>query len=419
MEPDADLRAFDELSRHARIADLASIAAHVMVAAAELRRPNGGAHEVGHLAEEKHLLREDAMTTFGNALDVLARGPTDASERSLGRALAAHALGAQSADAMDDERRAKTILWLATHTPFDVTTLLDRALGGRAAAVWQAFADRVREADSGAPTLDRGEALVAAAALATSGEPAATNLASALATEVLDPKLSFVLRAKQGASAARPLLGEWTPSPRSAVTAVLGGLSGVSFVLHASRILGRIALGYRRPAEVLILDDGGVRITWRVELLGRTLSEHDVLVPPSGLLRATREVRYPRLMLYAALLALVTGSYVGVRALVDGFRAASPSLVVTGLFVVGAGLALDLALTSIAPAARGRCRVLFVPRLGRALRVGSVDMASADALLNRLARGPSASARPATALQRPSDDSMRSPRTASSRPADA
>jgi len=236
---------------------------------------------------------------------------------------------------------------------------------------------------------------------------------------VHDPKLIQVLRAKESTTSVGPLLGEWTPSPRSSFAAVLLALSGVSFLLHVARITGRVALAYRRPAEVRLTGDGGLRVTWRVELLGRTLSERDVVVPASGLARATREVRYPRLKLYAALLALVTGTYVGMRALVDGFRAASPSLILGGLFVIALGLALDLALTSITPGARGRCRVLFVPRVGRALCVGAVDIGSADMLLTRLARTTSVGLAPGDAAQRPSDDSMRSPSTASSRPADA
>lgn len=431
MEPDADARAYDELSRHARIADLASIAAHVMTAAAELRRRDSATEAVGQLAADKHLFREDATTAFGNALDVLTRGPANDDERSLGRALAAHGLASLPPDGTDDARRAKTVLWLASHTPFDATTLLDRALGDRASTVWQAFAEFIRQVDSDASfvdrsdasSVDRGEALFAATALASAGGQAASSLARILAGDVRDPKLAFVLRetrrARSSASSGRLLRGEWTPSPRGSITTALRGLTGISFVVHTSRLFGRVALGFRRPAEVRISDDGALRIRWRVELLGRTLSERDVLVPSFGLMRAAREVRYPRLMLYAALLTLAMGSYFGVRALVDGVRATSPSLVVTGLFVIALGFALDLALTSIAPGARGQCRVVFVPRVGPSVCVGGVDIGSADAMLTHLAGIAAVDAAADAAPQRPSGDSIRSPSTASSRPADA
>jgi hypothetical protein len=421
MESDADARAYDELSRLARITDLAAIAHQVMMAAAEKRQIDASAVDVDRLATEKHLLREDTTTTFGAALDVLTRAPTSESERSLARALAAHAFARPPLEEAHGDRGPAALLWLAGHSPFDATGLLDRSLGDDASAVWNVFADRIRRFDSGTEPLplDRAEALVAAAALAAAHGAAASRLAAALATEVRDPKLSCVLRVQASSARLEPLVGEWAPAPRGTVATIVMSLTGVSLVLHASRLLARLALAHRRPAEVLLSEDGSVRIKWRVELLGRTLTERDVLLRPPGLGRAAREVRYPRLLLYAALLALVAGSYVGVRALVDGVRAGSTSLIAMGLLAIAVGLALDLALTSIAPGARGRCRVLFVPRAGAAVCVGAVDVASADAMLARLAGNLSAPAPPTAEAQRPSDDSMRSPSTASSRPADA
>jgi len=97
-------------------------------------------------------------------------------------------------------------------------------------------------------------------------------------------------------------------------------------------------------------------------------------------------VRYPGLALYAALLALALGSYVGVEAFVDGVRSASPSLLAAGLGIVVLGIALDFALSSLGPGSRGRCRVLLVPRDGAKLCVGGVETTGADAMLARLAR---------------------------------
>jgi hypothetical protein len=68
-------------------------------------------------------------------------------------------------------------------------------------------------------------------------------------------------------------------------------------------------------------------------------------------------------------------------------RAASPSLLGAGLVIMILGLAVDFVLSSIAPAASGRCRVLLVPRSGRRLCVGGVDIQSADAMLSRLSQG--------------------------------
>jgi hypothetical protein len=53
--------------------------------------------------------------------------------------------------------------------------------------------------------------------------------------------------------------------------------------------------------------------------------------------------------------------------------------------IVILGLAVDFVLTTIVPGVRGRCRVLLVPRSGRWLCVGDVDLQAADAMLGRLA----------------------------------
>jgi hypothetical protein len=155
-------------------------------------------------------------------------------------------------------------------------------------------------------------------------------------------------------------------------------------VAQAARLFGRWALAYRAPAEIVIAEDGGVRVRWRVELLGRTLRDGDVLVPRASLARATREVRFSGALLYAALLSLAIGSYVGVSAFVDGARAASPALLGTGLAIVALGLALDFVFSCALPGARGHCRMVLLPRRGPALCVGEIDRSRADAFLGAL-----------------------------------
>jgi hypothetical protein len=388
MELDSDARAYEALSQHARIVDLATIALAIMARASDARQPEVEPSHAQRLATDRNLSREDAVTPFGNALDVLVQGPENHTERSLARALAAHAIARRPPGASDDtERQAASVLWLATHTWFDATGLVDRALGDRAVEVWEAFATRIRRHDDGAAApFGRAEALAAAVALARSPAPSASRLAASLGSDVQDPVIAYVLLRADDPGAVPPLVGEWTASPRGSFATAVLGLTGLSLVMNVARLVGRVAFAYRRPAEVVLSDDGGIRVRWRVELLGRTLRDRDVVVPRSALARASRDVRYPRLALYAALLALAMGSYVGVAAFVDGIRATSPSLVTTGLAIVAIGFALDLALTSVAPGARGRCRVLFVPRRGSSLCVGAVDIASADAILTRLSR---------------------------------
>ena len=179
-----------------------------------------------------------------------------------------------------------------------------------------------------------------------------------------------------------------SPAPHGPVATTLLALSGIMFVMHAARLFAKVALAYKRPAEVIVVDQGesgGLRVRRRIELLGRTMRDRDVLLPRSALLRASREVRYPRMALYAGLLSLAVGSYLGVSAFVDGVRAASPSLLASGIAIVAVGVAMDFALSSIWPSARGRCRVLFIPRDGSKLCIGGVDTRRADAMLARLA----------------------------------
>ncbi len=186
---------------------------------------------------------------------------------------------------------------------------------------------------------------------------------------------------------ATAVVGEMMPPPRGQLATALMAATGVLLVARGARLVARYVLAYRRPAELTLASDGGLRLHWRTEILDRTLGDGDVHVPRGSLVSASREVLYPRLAAYAGLLALVGGSYVGVSTLVDGVRAGSPSLVAGGLLVVAAGLALDFGVWVLLPGLRGRCRIVVVPRDGRRLCIGAVDVERADALLAKLASG--------------------------------
>jgi hypothetical protein len=387
MESDVELAAFEALGKSARLADLGTIARAVVGDAAEAKRSEwtDGAR-VAAMAAELKLTHEETMTPFGDALLVLERGPQDEGERALACALWAHAVADAPPKGRDDEDRTATnLLWLAAHTPWDATSLLDRALGDGAADLWDAIADRLRRIDQGKiVTLGRGEALVGAVALGLSSSPAAARHSASLASEVHDAKLGRVLAGRPSSGQDETLVGEITAPPRSPFATAALALTGILFVMHAVRILARVALKYRCPAEI-VLSEQTVRIKFRTELLGRTLRDGDVVIQRAGLVRATREVRYPRAAFYAGLLGLAVGSYLGVATFVDGVRAASPSLLLTGLIIVALGIGLDFALASVAPGARGRVRLLFVPKDGRKMCVGDVDAARADAAIARIA----------------------------------
>ncbi len=376
---EGNLRAFESVSGLSRLSDLVGLTRGVMDAMAASKRTEwtSGARAK---ASELDLSAEDVATPFGDPLAVLDRGPEDAAERQLCAALAAHVLAESPPEEREEEDdTAERLVWLATFTPFDALSLLDRALGEGAGDVWAAIAERVRRITEDARGT-RGEALVAAAALGLSSSAEAKKLSASLVKSVSDPAVALVLRQDSAATATTHLEGELSPPPRGPLATATLAFSGILFVLHVARLVGKLALRYQRPTSVTLSEDG-VRIESRTLLLGRTLREGSVLIERGGLVRAGREVRYPRIAFYAGLLALAVGSYFGVATLVDGVRAASPSLLATGLLIVALGVALDFVLGSILPTTRGRCRVLFVPQRGPSFCVSAVDIARADAAL--------------------------------------
>ncbi|MBK6459773.1 MAG: hypothetical protein IPF92_02010 [Myxococcales bacterium] len=391
--------AFDALATLPKLSEISQVARAVLFEAAERRRVHyADAARVDALREEHGLSHEDCATPFGNALGVLGAGPEDASERTLVAALAAHALAeAPPKNGEADAAAIGDLLWLAAHASVDALPLLDRAMGDSAAELWRAVADAVRRIDAGkTPSFGRAEALVGAAALADASRTSAAARAAAkqLGGQVSDPLLARVLGgvtavpAPEGADDGQRLEGELEATPRGPVATTALALTGLLFAFGVARLVGRFALSYRRPAEVVVTP-GGVKVSSKTLLLGRTIREEEFHITHASLRRATREVRYPRAGLYTGLLALAVGSYLGLSLFVDGVRAASPSLLLTGLAFVAAGIGLDFALSSILSGARGRCRVQFLPSTGKGVCVVDVDPKRADEAL-ALLRQPAA-----------------------------
>ncbi|WP_433936830.1 hypothetical protein AB3662_19400 [Sorangium cellulosum] len=386
-------------------------------AAADERRTTleGGLAE---LVDRAGLSAADAETRFGNVIRALERGTSEgagSATRVLLATLLARGVALSPPEGPEAEGRvAEALVWLATYTSVDALTALDAALGERAAGLWRAVAALVRRADQGAlPLLGRAGAIIAAAALRGSASPAARAEAAALVDEVRDPIVRSLLRdavspgrrpsRAPGADGAGPdevwaagapeleggaparLAGELSPPPRGPVALVLLAATGILLVMHAGRLAGRFLLRYRRPAAIEV-GPRGVTVRSRTELLGRALREQETYIPVEALLRATREVRYPRLGLYAGLVALGLGTYLGMSLLVDGARAGSPELLGMGALVFAFGAALDFGLSHLETATRGRCRVVLVPRKGPAVALAGVERAAADLALGRLPR---------------------------------
>lgn len=376
------LGAYEALSRSAKLPDLVALTLEIAELATSTRlAETGAASKVQAYMELAKLAREDAETPYGNALKVLETGPEDAAERALAQALYAHAVAEMPRGKAEAETKlAGDILWLATHTAFDATPLLDRALGEDAVDIWRAVADRILRIDEGrGGALGRGEALVGCASLSSAESEGATAARDMLVGHLHDPVLARILGDATPKAGVR-LLGETVPPPRGPVATTLLAVTGILFLLRLGALVGRVALAYRRDAEV-DLSPKQIRVRTRTTMLGRTLGDREQVIDPTSLARVVREVRYPRSTFYAGLLALALGSFLGVRALVDGVRAASPSLLVVGIVVLAAGVALDFALGTLIPGSKGQCRIGFVPKTGTPVWVGRVDATRADEAL--------------------------------------
>src|SRR5579859_1425323 len=204
----------------------------------------------------------------------------------------------------------------------------------------------------------------------------------------------MVQQASQSDETLPKFEGDLSPPPRGPLLTAVLAVTGLLLLIELGWVIARYVLVLKRPTEVL-LTPTGLEVRGKSLMVGKLLREHDTVVPREGIVRVTREVRYPRLPMYAGLIALALGSYVGVGLVVDGVRAASPSMLGTGLLIALVGLGLDFVLSSLVPGLTGKSRVVIVPRRGPILCVGAVNPASADALLARLAKpAAAASARP-------------------------
>jgi len=382
---------------------------HTVAFAAADERRTSLADGVGEAAAHLGVTVDVADTSYGNVLRVL-EGAVGAEVGSASRMLLSAALArgvalAPPEDADAAERVAELLLWLAAHTAADVFPALDEALEGVgeepvAPSLWLAVGALVGSIEEGKlGHLGRAGALVAAAALSQSDSKAAREQRLELADSSRDPVVRALLAPrKESEDATGPLSdgherdsseviakGELVAPPRGPIALALLAVTGMLLVVGLARGAGRWLLRLRRQAEVRVTAEG-VTIESKTVLFGRTLRETRVHIPIEGLSRAMREVRYPRLASYVGIGALVVGSYFGIRFFIDGARSGSPELLGFGLLLVLLGLAVDYALCNLLPRARGRCRLLFVPRKGRALAIADVDPRLADAALSRLIR---------------------------------
>lgn len=325
------------------------------------------------------LVPEDATTRFGNVLSVLERGVETPTEAALIGVLLSLSAREEPESDVAEQLFAANAAWLAAHTPCDALLALDTAAGHRE-GLWRAVSRVALAPAEVAHDFGRTEALLAAAALGSSHSSAAAPIRSRALERADDPAVRALLAA--GGIAREPLEGELVPAPFGALATTLLTLTLLLPLVGLFRIVARYAFGYRRPAA-FSLTERGLELTYRVELLGKVLSERTELVPLANLSAVIREVDYARAGVYAGLGALVLGSYFGMGLFVDGMRVpgGSGSLLAMAVGLMIAGLALDFALSSGLDGLRGRCKLLVERRKGSVICLGAINTERADAML--------------------------------------
>jgi hypothetical protein len=388
-----------ELDKNERGEALAKLV-HALAVSAYDERRSDLQEGLADAAERLGVDEPSADTSYGNALRALRKGASaTAAEKELLGVLLAR--GVELAPPEDDaaaEGVALVLAWAAANTPADALTPLDSVLSETASDMWRAAGKILsREDESPSAVVSRPSLVMFAAALGASKSNTAATLRGSLATTLRDPLLkSLVSRAGDAGSGAPLVLSaEVMPGPRSFPVVFLLTATFILPIIAALRLLGRYALHLRRPAELRVTE-GGVTVQSRFELLGRTLRESELHIPRSALARVAREVRYPRLATYVGLIALLIGSYVGFRLIIDGARAGAPEFLGIGLVVLVVGLLVDYALSRLPSRVSGGCELLFEGRRGRPIALAAVDPVLADRALNLLARPPAEPVAPKT-----------------------
>jgi hypothetical protein len=337
-------------------------------------------------AGQQTISRELAETPLGNVSDMLDGGAQDPDSRAIVSAMLAVGIVHCPQDLGDAQSlTVAQLVWLTTHTPCHPFGALDTLIDERRATDLYRTVAEIAVGSLRPSGFGRPEALTAAVLLVQSTTEAATRATGDAARAAADPLVRLVL--EQRGQLGAGLHGELTPAPRGVAITLLLAVTLLLVVVHVARLVARFALGYKRPALVRLTPEG-LSISWRTELLGRSLRERSTLLPTAALARITREVRYARAGLYAGLGALVLGTFVGVSLLVDGLRVpggSGPLLLLAALCLL-AGVGLDFALSSLSDTVRGSCRLVVVPRRGRALCLRSLSPRATDALLESVAR---------------------------------
>ncbi len=395
LETDRSPRAIlEELASHPHGDDLARLVHTLAVSAFDERRSTLG-EGVDDAASRLGVDEVGAETSFGNVLRALGKGMrASGPERVLLGALVARGVALSPPVAPEAELRvAETLAWSSAHTVADPLGALEAALTAKGAppaaaaalpGLASALGELVKKHDAGeAGAVDRATALIAALALSRAENEAVIEIRRQLAVGLKDPLLKGALAedAKAvGTAPATSFSAEEAPLPRSWALTVLLTLTFILPLVAVVKVFARYALRLRQPAEVAFSKEG-VTVRSRLEILGKTLRQRETFISVAGLSRAGREVRFPSLPTYAGVAALLCGSYLGLRLVLDGVKGRSPEYLGLGVVILVVALAIDYLLTLLPSRTPDRCRILLEPRRGRAVALAGVERARADEAL--------------------------------------
>jgi hypothetical protein len=154
------------------------------------------------------------------------------------------------------------------------------------------------------------------------------------------------------------------------------------------RFAGAKLFGLKRRMT-LRFSKAGLSVHERMELAGRVLRDSERWIARENLAAITREESHSRLGLYVGIVALLLGTYLGTRRLIDALAVPGVSLglVGSGLLFIALGAAVDFVVWSARDTSRSRCRLVVVPHRGRAFCCGGVGRDQADAALRAIATG--------------------------------
>lgn len=388
----------EELAAHPSGEALSALAFELMSRQAEGRLLFSGKEYVERKASERKLARDDAKTSAGNLLSVLERGAENDTERVLVAVAMVRGLSV-ALNAAEGDARAAVISRFVRHadylelsTPISIWSAISVALDADLRPQLHAeLAQRIVDDGSG----DRGRSHAMRArntarlsALASwDGEPSARRaLDDVRQTRALDPATaalaSSLAPGKATANEAREVKGLLERPRVRSVWRALSLITGVALLGWALR--GLLALvGARREVDLRIVD-AGIELEERTRAFGRVLRQTKSAFTFAGVRSVVREVRYPRLHLYAGAIALGLGVLVGGIWIFDGVRGGDFRLAALGAGLLLAGALLDLVLDVVVPAQRGRVSVEVAAERGRRVRIGNLPLAEADAFVGAL-----------------------------------